>query len=96
MATDSAVRSVTNTLSTTVADTVTLTQAWPAISVTNHDATDLLYFRQDGVTAVAAADGTTVVLPASSVIASGSITTLGTHVISIVGDGGVYTIEGVN
>lgn len=95
MATDSAVRSVTNTLSGTTADTVTLTQCWPAVSITNHDATDTIYFRMDGTAAVAAADGTTVVLPASTVIAKSAITASGTTVVSIVGDGGTYTIEGV-
>lgn len=100
MATDSAVRSVTNTLSGTTADTVTLTQAWPAIEVTNHDAADLIYFRQDGTTAVAAADNTTLVLPGQtkvvkSVINRSESTGASTSVISIVGDGGVYTIEGV-
>jgi hypothetical protein len=96
MATDSAVRSVTNTLSTTVADTVTLTQGWPAIAVTNHDAADLVYFRQDGAVAVAAADNTTIVLPGQTVVAAASMNDAGEHVISIVGDGGAYTIEGVN
>lgn len=96
MATDSAVRSVTNTLTTTVADTITLTQAWRAIEVTNHDASDLLYLRQDGTTAVASADGTSVVLPASSKVLAASVNGSGQIVVSIVGDGGTYTIEGVN
>ena len=74
MATDSAVRSVTNTLSGTTADTVTLTQAWPSIDVTNQDATDIIYFRQDGITAVAAADGATVLLPGQSKVAAASVT----------------------
>jgi hypothetical protein len=96
MATDSAVRSCTNTLSGTTADTITLTQAWPSIDVTNHDSADIIYFRQDGVTAVAAADGCSVLLPGQSKVAAASITSSGTIVISIVGDGGAYTIEGVN
>lgn len=96
MATDSASRSVTNTLSTTTADTVTLTQGWPLVAVTNHDATDFVYFRQDGTTAVAAADNCTVVPPARTVYRSAVLTSAGTIVISIVGDGGTYTIEGVN
>lgn len=100
MATDDDVRSVTNTLSGTTADTVTLLQAWPAIEVTNHHATELIYFRQDGTTAVAAADGATVVLPAStkvvkSVVNRNESTGASTSVLSIVGNGNVYTIEGV-
>lgn len=96
MATDSAVRSVTNTLTTTTADTVTLTQPWPAIAVTNYDTADIVYFRQDGTTAVAAANNTTVVMPGTTVTAAASVTGSGTVVVSIVGDGGTYTIEGVN
>lgn len=96
MATDSAVRSVTNTLSGTTADTITLTQAWPAVAVTNHDATDIVYFRQDGTTAVAAANNTTVVLPGATVTSSASVNEDGDIVVSLVGDGGTYTVEGVN
>lgn len=100
MATDSAVRSVTNTLSTTVADAVTLTQAWPAVEVTNHDATNNLYFRMDGVTAVGSADGTTVVLPGSSKVARSGLninetTGVTSTLVSVVGSGNVYTVEGV-
>lgn len=96
MATDSAVRSVTNTLSGTTADTVTLTQAWPAIEVTNYDSTNSVGVRQDGTTAVANADNVTMIPPSTSKVISASVTTSGTIVVSIVGNGGSYTIEGVN
>lgn len=95
MATDSAVRSVTNTLTTTVADTITLLQGWPAIQVTNSDTTNTLWVRQDGVTAVASADNATPIPPGTSQILSSSPTSAGTHVISVVGSGGGYTVEGV-
>lgn len=95
MATDSAIRSVTNTLTTTVADTVTLTQPWPAIEVTNYDTTNTLWVRQDGTTAVASADNNTPIAAGTSKILSASITSSGTHVVSVVGSGGSYTIEGV-
>lgn len=95
MATDSAVRSVTNTLTTTVADTITLTQLWPAIEVTNRDDTNVLWVRQDGVTAVANADNATPIAVSSSKVLSSSPTAAGTHVISVVGSGGAYTVEGV-
>ncbi len=95
MATDSAVRSVSNTLTTTVADTITLTQAWPAIEVTNSDSSNILWVRQDGTTAVALADNNTPIAPSSSKILAGSVTSAGTHVISVVGSGGAYTVEGV-
>lgn len=96
MATDSAARAVTNTLTTTVADTITLTQPWEAIAVTNHDSADTIYFRQDGTTAVAAANDCTVVLAGQTVIRASSVTGSNTCVISVVGDGGLYTVEGVN
>lgn len=96
MATDSAVRSVSNTLSTTVADTVTLTQAWPAIEVTNADATNDVWVRQDGTTAVALADNNTRVPAGTSKVISASVSSAGTIIVSIVGNGGGYTIEGVN
>lgn len=96
MATDSNVRSVTNTLTTTVADTVTLLQPWPYVAVTNHHATELLSFRQDGTTAVGSADGCTVVPGARTMVRRASLTSAGTTVISVVGSGNIYTIEGVN
>lgn len=99
MATDSAVRSLTNTLSTTVADSITLTQPWPAIDVTNHDSTNSLYVRQDGTTAVGSADGCTVILPGQSKVLAPMLRSTGAsvpHFLSIVGSGNVYTVEGVN
>lgn len=96
MATDSAVRSVSNTLTTTVADTITLTQAWPSIRVTNSDASNILWVRQDGTTAVALADNASPVPVSSSRIFRTSLTSAGTSVISVVGSGGAYIVEGVN
>lgn len=98
MASHSVARSVTATLTTTTADTVTLTQAWPAISVTNHDGATTLYFRQDGTTAVSEANGTTAVLPGNTVIAKSSprSTASAQHVLSVVGNGNKFTVEGVN
>lgn len=95
MATDSAVRSVSNTLTTTVADTVTLLQGWPAIEVTNSDDTNILWVRQDGTTAVALADNATPIAPSSSKVISASVNGSGQIVVSVVGSGGAYTIEGV-
>lgn len=95
MATDSAIRSVSNTLTTTAADTVTLTQPWPSIEITNVDTASRLWVRQDGVTAVALADNATPIEPSTSKILSASLNSAGQHVISIVGSGNAYTIEGV-
>lgn len=96
MATDSVVRSCTNTLSGSTADTVTLTQAWQAIEVTNQHASEWIYLRQDGTTAVAEADNTTPVAPATSKTMTTIVTSSNTVVVSIVGNGNKYTIEGVN
>lgn len=96
MATDSALRSVTNTLSGTTADAITLTQLWPAVEITNHDASEKLYGRMDGTTAVAAADGTFCVLPGNTKVVR-AIPTVNTSTIvtSLVGNGNIYTVEGV-
>lgn len=96
MATDSAVRSVTNTLSGTTADTVTLTQPWPAISVTNADTVNDAWVRLDGTAASASADNNSRIPAGSTVILQGSVNDADQMVVSIVGDGGGYTIEGVN
>lgn len=96
MATDSNVRSVTNTLSGTTADTITLTQAWPAIEITNYDAAQPLYFRQDGTVAVADADGVGVILPSQSKVVRSAVNSAGQSVISLVGSGNKYTVEGVH
>lgn len=99
MATDSALKSVTNTLSTTVADRITLTQLWPAVEVTNHDVADFCYVLCDGTatpTAVAQANNTTVVPPGTTKLirVSPAAPDYTTIVLSIVGDGGIYSVEG--
>ena len=96
MASDSAVRSITLTLTTTVADTITLLQAWPAIDITNHDDTNDIWVRQDGTTAVASADNATLIPAGQSKVIAASVNEDGQTVISVVGSGGSYTIEGVN
>ena len=96
MATDSASRAVTNTLTTTTADTVTLTQAWDSVAVTNHDTADTLFFRMDGTTAVADANDCYAVLAGTTMVVPASINAAGQIVVSIVGDGGKYTVAGVN
>jgi hypothetical protein len=96
MASYSHARSVTETLTGTTADTVTLSQLWPSIQVTNHGST-AIYLRMDGTTAVAGADGAVVVLPNSTrtIRATPTVGT-STAIISLVGDGNQYTIEGSN
>lgn len=102
MATDSAIRSVTNTFSTTVADTITLTQIWPAVEITNHDTTNPIYVSMDGTNAptaaVAEADNRTMIPAGSSKVLKAiprRDINPGTVVLSLVGSGGKYTVEGV-
>lgn len=91
MATYSATRAKNATLSTTTVDTITLNQKWEAVEITNADASNALYVRVDGTAATAAGDDCTMILPASSkVIALGGSTT-----VSIIGNGNVYSCEGV-
>lgn len=91
-----AARAETNSLTTTAADTVTLAQSWPAVSITNHDATTALYFRLDGTTPVSEADDNGVVLPGCTVVAAAPQTSAGTIVVKLVGNGNKYTVEGCN
>lgn len=99
MATGNHVRSVTNTLTGTTADVITLNQLWPAVEVHNHDADTPLYVLMDGTaspTAVAEADATTIIPPGSSkVLRAVPVSGTRTIVLGVVGDGGKYTIEGV-
>ena len=55
MATESAAKSVHNTLSGTTADAITIT-GYDTVDIINRHSSELLYFRSDGTTAVAAAD----------------------------------------
>lgn len=96
MASYSHVKSVHKTLTGTTADTVTLTQMWEAIQIDNEDMVNDLFVRQDGTTAVADADGTTRIAPGStSIIKSRPDWANNQVVISVVGNGGAYHIEGV-
>jgi hypothetical protein len=107
MATVSNVKSCNATFSTTTADTAELLQPWDVVEVTNLDGTDIIYFRDDGTTAVAAAEGTTAVPPNTSKLykprhatdSGGYIKADGTaaiHSISLVGDGGAWSVVGLS
>lgn len=75
------------TLTSTTADTVTLATKHQFVRVVNRDATTLLYVRVDGVTAVAEADETFVVLAASSRRLRAPAA------LSIVGNANPYSVE---
>lgn len=99
MATDHALKSVTNTFSTTVADVVTLDQLWPYVEITNHDGTNSMFMSMDGTlaptTAVADANDQEVIRPATSkLFRTRPIPGTNTIVMSIVGSGGKYTVAG--
>lgn len=91
MASYTPTRAKNATLSSTTADTITFSQKWPAFEITNADATNPLYVRVDGSAATAAGDDCTMILPASSkVIAAGE-----NNVVSVIGNGNLYSVEGV-
>lgn len=97
MATDTHAKSVHNTLSGTTADKVTIT-GFDRIQILNRDSSDLLYVSYNGTdtpdTAVAAANGTDVVLPLGYIEVDAGGTDGGA--VSIVGDGGGYSVVGVS
>lgn len=85
---------VTNTLTGTTADAVTVTSTGQAcrINVLNRSSSNTLHVRPDGVTAVADADGTL------QVPAGGSVEWQvgpGVSVVSIVGNGDSYSVTGI-
>jgi hypothetical protein len=99
MATDSANVSVTNTLTTTTADTVTLKPGWMAnahtLTVVNWDASTPMFFTfsytgEAPATAVTDANNTIPVMPSSST-AIRLPKSVNTCVVSIVGNGNKYT-----
>ena len=90
MATESTTISVHNTLSTTVADAITITDR-ETVDIINWDSAERLYFRSDGTTAVGAANGTEVVAPGGFVRHNAD-----GRAISIVGSGNAYSVVGVS
>lgn len=102
MATDSAIKSLTNAFTGTTADTITLLQSYPAVEITNHDSTNAIYVTMDGTSApttpVAEADNTTVIPPLTSKVIRSvprQDVNPNTVVLKLVGSGGKYTVEGV-
>lgn len=87
---------MTNTLTTTTADVITLTQPWERVVVTNHDAAEPLYVRTDGTTAVGEADNNFVILATDPpLVLPASINASNQVVVSVVGSGNKYTIMGL-
>lgn len=104
MATISDVKSIHATLSTTTVDIAQLTQFWSTIEITNDDTSNILYVTFDGSTPVAAAEGTYMIPtdaakvfgPEGIQLANGvpGSTSTPCHQVRVLGNGGVYHIEG--
>lgn len=99
MATHTVTKSVTATLSGTTADTVNLTQPWDTIEISNRG-TVPLFVAWNGTTAVSSADNTDIVeagvtktfqAPVYREWPDGSANA---HVLSVVGNGNVFTVAG--
>lgn len=98
MATYSTGANVHKTLTTTAADAVTIT-GHRYVWVYNADASVHLYFRFDGTTAVSAADGTYRVPPATSMVVdvfTAGNTAASSVVLSVVGSGNAYSVQGLD
>lgn len=82
---------VSNTLDTTLADTITIVTTAPArVNVLNRATSNTIHVRPDGVTAVANADGTIPVPPGTSIewaVGPGTTT-----VVSVVGSADLYNV----
>ena len=102
MATDSVIKSASNTLSTTTVDTVNLKQWWDQIEVSNQG-TSTLTVTLDGTTPTALMDNAEVVEPNVSkvfpAIRQGNgvagDTSLFCHIVKIIGNGNAYSVVGV-
>lgn len=95
MAAESVVKSALNTLSTTVADRITLLQAWPAVKITNHGTTRMSAIINDAV----AVDPTLDVNDSYTIPAGATVIIPGgpaNSVVQVVGSGNVYAVEGTN
>lgn len=97
MATDTAAKAVHNTLSTTVADKVTIT-GYDRVAIVNKDASQPLYVSWNGTdtptTAVAAANDTEYVAPGGFIEIDAGGT--GGGAVSVVGSGNAYGVIGLS
>lgn len=85
---------ISKTLTTTTADTVTITSPCAyEVCVINRAASNTIYVRADGVTAVAAADAAIPVLPSVTSEPLEWCVGAGVSAISIVGSGDAYSVR---
>lgn len=102
MATDSVIKSASNTLSTTTVDTINLKQWWDQIEVSNQG-TSTLTVTLDGTTPTALMDNAEVVEPGAvklfrAVRQGNGIAgdaTYFCHIVKIIGNGNAYSVVGV-
>jgi len=102
MATDSVIKSASNTLSTTTVDTINLKQWWDQIEISNQGTTTLTV-TLDGTTPTALMDNAEVVEPNVSKVfpairqgngVAGDATYF-CHIVKIIGNGNAYSVVGV-
>jgi hypothetical protein len=102
MATDSVIKSASNTLSTTTVDTINLKQWWDQIEVSNQG-TSTLTVTLDGTTPTALMDNAEVVEAGAvklfrAVRQGNGIAgdaTYFCHIVKIIGNGNAYSVVGV-
>jgi hypothetical protein len=80
------------TLTGVNADTVTLTEDGEELRIVNHHATEKLWAKFNGTTAVALEDENFIILPGQTQVFPGGFQN---RPISIVGNGNVYSVEAV-
>jgi hypothetical protein len=100
MAAHSVLRSKTATLGGTTVDTVTLTQPWDRVEVTNQSTDTALYARFDGTAPTSAGDNCTYVGPGQSVVVpavqlNSALGGSNWHQVGVIGNGNVFTVEGL-
>jgi hypothetical protein len=103
MATYDALKAEHQTLSSTTADTVKLTQFWDRIEVINKSASTALYFSQTDATPTSAEENTEYVAPNSSIVVPALArpdgiagdTDTPPHIVYVVGNGNAYGVVGI-
>lgn len=102
MATDSVIKSASNTLSTTTVDTINLKQWWDKIEISNQGTTALTV-TLDGTTPTALMDNAEIVEAGVSKVfpavrqgnGIAGDTTYFCHIVKIIGNGNAYSVVGV-
>lgn len=102
MATDSVIKSASNTLSTTTVDTINLKQWWDQIEISNQG-TSTLTVTLDGTVPTALMDNAEIVEAGVSKVfpavrqgnGIAGDTTYFCHIVKIIGNGNAYSVVGI-